>query len=266
MNSSCAREPVGPFAVWFVKICSVPLLALALAAMAASARAQEPKLPTKIQPLPPGARPALKLPEGIRIVTMRVPVGGGIADRGDPAIQVPAPAPFDPESRADLIPTRPRSAAPAPRVPVRPARFVLTAQDPHLDDTASIGFNFALRYYPVSDPRGNLPGSVSLTGSGSAIEFYLYQEEGRRYLVDFGLTRDIPQLITLVVQAFGGISQDVTVYNESFRLVVVTEPAERSGWGVVLVFVKSIEGDPPGETRRDDRVWTFHDVRVRRLD
>ena len=242
----------------------VPLLALALAAIPTSARAQEPKLPTQIQPLPPGMRPALKLPEGVEIVTMRVPIGGDIG--GEPAIRVPAPPPFDPESRADLIPARPPSAAPAPRVPVRPARFVLTAQHPHLDDTASIRFDNAFRYYPVSHPRGNLPGSVAMTGLGSGIEFYLYQEEGRRYLVDFGLTRDIPELITLVVQAFGGISQDVMVHNESFRLVVVTEPAERSGWGVVLVFVRSIQGDPPGERRRDERVWTFHDVRVRRLD
>jgi hypothetical protein len=258
------NRPAGEPLARIVKAWSVALLAVALGAVPTRAGAQEPKLPTQIQPLPPGARPTLKLPAGVEIVTMRVPIGGDIG--GEPAIRVPAPAPFDPEGRADLIPARPRTAAPAPRVPVRPARFVLTAQDPHLDDTASIRFNDAFRYYPTSDPRGNLPGSVSLTGSGSAIELYLYQEEGRRYLIDFGLTRDIPELITLVVQAFGGTSQDVTVHNESFRLVVVTEPAERSGWGVVLVFVKSIQGNPSGETRRDDRVWTFHDVRVRRLD
>ncbi len=236
---------------------------LALVLVSTSARAQKAKLPAvQAHPAQAAVRTQIKLPPGVAVVSMRVPVGGSPLEPSPGVVDATPPEPLDAATRASLIPSRPSSAAPPPHVAVHPAAFVLTPQAPYARDAGLVRFNNALFYFPQTeiDENGGR-GEVLLGRGGGAIELWYYAEEGRRYSIDLSLARLVSDPITLTVQAPGG-NQDVAFGNERFHLFIIAEPSDGSGWALVLVYPRWDASAAWGTTP----TWAFFEAMIRRLD
>jgi hypothetical protein len=252
----------------------------ALAAPGAAQQKEPEKRPPPITPLPARARLPAQAPNLPAVVRLRLPIAGG-APAPAALRELSPPPPLTPDELGALA-----EAAGAPRpapvraAPVRaetvrrPAEFILSAHQPYLINAGYVVLDGVWSYQPDSPRDFNEGRGWVALGENARIELHFYAEAGARYLLDFSLQQMLRAPYRLTA---GGRASTVSFDDLSHHLVVLSEPAESSGWSTVSLSAEMPEGSDdlrylpqlPGLTPDDYMqlgLWTFFGATVSRLE